>query len=134
MRNNLFNALDARVCKHGRGAAQARLPRLTPQGWEGDPASRPNRGPMRNKNSPSGSPKPQFSTSATAASAAAPLPLVSFLPILEGLGLLAGHALLPAATFVAPPEGAPPGFAVSGRVTGAGYAVDPRCDGPPDRN
>lgn len=33
---------------------------------------------------------------------------------------LAGHAILPAATFVAPPEGAPPGFAVSGRFTGAG--------------
>jgi hypothetical protein len=31
---------------------------------------------------------------------------------------LAGHAILPAATFVAPPEGAPPGFAVSGRFTG----------------
>jgi hypothetical protein len=31
---------------------------------------------------------------------------------------LAGHAVLPAATFVAPPEGAPPGFAVSGRFTG----------------
>jgi hypothetical protein len=35
---------------------------------------------------------------------------------------LAGHAMLPAATFVAPPEGAPPGFAVSGRFTGAGNA------------
>jgi hypothetical protein len=35
---------------------------------------------------------------------------------------LAGHAILPAATFVAPPEGAPPGFAVSGRFTGAGNA------------
>jgi hypothetical protein len=33
---------------------------------------------------------------------------------------LAGHAILPAATFVAPPEGAPPGFATSGRFTGAG--------------
>ncbi|MFZ4407631.1 MAG: esterase-like activity of phytase family protein [Paracraurococcus sp.] len=33
---------------------------------------------------------------------------------------LAGHALLPAATFVAPPEGAPPGFALSGRFTGPG--------------
>ncbi|MBR0683420.1 esterase-like activity of phytase family protein [Roseomonas eburnea] len=33
---------------------------------------------------------------------------------------LAGHAILPAATFVAPPEGAPPGFAVSGRFTGPG--------------
>ena len=33
---------------------------------------------------------------------------------------LAGHAILPAATFIAPPEGAPPGFAVSGRFTGAG--------------
>ena len=33
---------------------------------------------------------------------------------------LAGHAILPAATFVAPPEGAPPGFAISGRFTGAG--------------
>jgi hypothetical protein len=35
---------------------------------------------------------------------------------------LAGHAILPAATFIAPPEGAPPGFAVSGRFTGAGNA------------
>lgn len=33
---------------------------------------------------------------------------------------LAGHAILPAATFVAPPDGAPPGFAVSGRFTGPG--------------
>ena len=33
---------------------------------------------------------------------------------------LAGHAILPAATFVAPPADAPPGFAVSGRYTGAG--------------
>jgi hypothetical protein len=33
---------------------------------------------------------------------------------------LAGHAILPAATFVAPPQGAPPGFAVSGRFTGPG--------------
>lgn len=33
---------------------------------------------------------------------------------------LAGHAILLAATFVAPPQGAPPGFAVSGRFTGAG--------------
>jgi hypothetical protein len=33
---------------------------------------------------------------------------------------LAGHAILPAATFVAPPEGAPPGFATSGRFTGPG--------------
>ena len=33
---------------------------------------------------------------------------------------LAGHAILPAATFVAPPAGAPPGFAISGRFTGAG--------------
>lgn len=32
---------------------------------------------------------------------------------------LAGHAVLPAATFVPPPEGAPPGFALSGRFTGA---------------
>jgi len=32
--------------------------------------------------------------------------------------MLAGHAILPAATFIAPPEGAPPGFAVSGRFTG----------------
>ena len=35
---------------------------------------------------------------------------------------LAGHAILPAATFIAPPEGAPPGFAVSGRFTGPGNA------------
>jgi hypothetical protein len=35
---------------------------------------------------------------------------------------LAGHAILPAATFIAPPEGAPPGFAVSGRFTGASNA------------
>ena len=35
---------------------------------------------------------------------------------------LAGHAILPAATFVAPPEGAPAGFAISGRFTGAGNA------------
>lgn len=33
---------------------------------------------------------------------------------------LAGHAILPAATFTAPPEDAPRGFAVSGRFTGAG--------------
>ena len=33
---------------------------------------------------------------------------------------LAGHAILPAASFVAPPEGAPPGFATSGRFTGPG--------------
>jgi hypothetical protein len=33
---------------------------------------------------------------------------------------LAGHAILPGATFVAPPEGAPPGFAISGRFTGPG--------------
>ena len=33
---------------------------------------------------------------------------------------LTGHAILPAATFVAPPEGAPPGLAVSGRFTGPG--------------
>ncbi|TCH98667.1 hypothetical protein EJV46_08825 [Roseococcus sp. SYP-B2431] len=32
---------------------------------------------------------------------------------------LAGHAILPAATFVPPPEGAPPGFSVSGRFAGA---------------
>jgi hypothetical protein len=31
---------------------------------------------------------------------------------------LAGHALLPAATFMQPPQGAPPGFALSGRFTG----------------
>jgi hypothetical protein len=31
---------------------------------------------------------------------------------------LAGHAILPAASFVAPPGDAPPGFAVSGRFTG----------------
>ncbi|TCZ59684.1 esterase-like activity of phytase family protein [Roseicella aquatilis] len=35
---------------------------------------------------------------------------------------LAGHAILPAATFVPPPEGAPPGFARSGRFTGPGNA------------
>ncbi|MEO3473275.1 esterase-like activity of phytase family protein [Roseomonas sp. CAU 1739] len=33
---------------------------------------------------------------------------------------LTGHAILPAATFTAPPEGVPPGLAVSGRYTGAG--------------
>jgi hypothetical protein len=33
---------------------------------------------------------------------------------------LAGHAILPAASFVAPPQGAPPGFAVSGRFAGPG--------------
>lgn len=33
---------------------------------------------------------------------------------------LAGHAVLPAATYMAPPEDAPPGFAVSGRFTGPG--------------
>ncbi len=33
---------------------------------------------------------------------------------------LAGHAILPAATFIAPPAGALPGFAVSGRYTGPG--------------
>jgi hypothetical protein len=33
---------------------------------------------------------------------------------------LAGHAILPAASFVAPPAGAPPGFATSGRFTGPG--------------
>ena len=34
--------------------------------------------------------------------------------------LVAGHAMLPAATFVAPPANAPPGFATSGRFTGPG--------------
>lgn len=33
---------------------------------------------------------------------------------------LAGHAVLPAATFTPPPEDAPPGLAVSGRFTGPG--------------
>lgn len=33
---------------------------------------------------------------------------------------LVGHAVLPAASFVAPPEGAPPGFALSGRFAGPG--------------
>src|SRR4051812_7079616 len=33
---------------------------------------------------------------------------------------LAGHAILPATSFVPPPESAPPGFARSGRFTGAG--------------
>ena len=33
---------------------------------------------------------------------------------------VAGHAVLPAATFIAPPPGAPPGFATSGRFTGPG--------------
>jgi hypothetical protein len=33
---------------------------------------------------------------------------------------LAGHAILPAETFVAPPADAPPGFAVSGRFAGPG--------------
>lgn len=33
---------------------------------------------------------------------------------------LAGHAILPAATFIAPPADAPPGFAMSGRYTAAG--------------
>ena len=33
---------------------------------------------------------------------------------------VAGHAVLPAATFVAPPADAPPGFATSGRFTGPG--------------
>jgi len=33
---------------------------------------------------------------------------------------VAGHAILPAATFVAPPADAPPGFATSGRFTGPG--------------
>ena len=33
---------------------------------------------------------------------------------------LAGHAILPAASFTPPPEGAPPGFAISGRFTGPG--------------
>jgi hypothetical protein len=32
---------------------------------------------------------------------------------------LVGHAILPAASFVAPPEGAPPGFSISGRFTSA---------------
>lgn len=35
---------------------------------------------------------------------------------------LAGHAILPAATFTPPPQDAPPGFAVSGRFTGPGNA------------
>ncbi|MBK1657056.1 esterase-like activity of phytase family protein [Paracraurococcus ruber] len=34
--------------------------------------------------------------------------------------VLAGHAILPAASFVPPPADAPPGFAVSGRFTGPG--------------
>jgi hypothetical protein len=33
---------------------------------------------------------------------------------------LVGHAILPAATFIAPPQGTPPGFATSGRFTGPG--------------
>jgi hypothetical protein len=33
---------------------------------------------------------------------------------------LAGHAILPAASFVQPPEGAPPGFAISGKFAGPG--------------
>ena len=33
---------------------------------------------------------------------------------------VAGHAVLPAATFIAPPADAPPGFATSGRFTGPG--------------
>ena len=33
---------------------------------------------------------------------------------------LAGHAVLPAASFVPPPPGAPPGFVTSGRFTGPG--------------
>lgn len=33
---------------------------------------------------------------------------------------LAGHAILPAATFTAPPQGAPPGFALSGRFAAPG--------------
>ncbi len=34
--------------------------------------------------------------------------------------VLAGHAILPAATFLPPPQGAPPGFALSGRFAGPG--------------
>jgi hypothetical protein len=34
--------------------------------------------------------------------------------------VLVGHAVLPAASFVAPPQGAPPGFALSGRFAGPG--------------
>lgn len=45
--------------------------------------------------------------------------------------VLAGHAVLPAATFVAPPEGAPPGLAVSGRFTGAGNARNERVGSAP---
>ena len=44
---------------------------------------------------------------------------------------LAGHAVLPAATFTSPPEDAPPGFATSGRVTGAGNLRNERVGSAP---
>ena len=44
---------------------------------------------------------------------------------------LAGQAILPAATFVAPPQGAPPGFAVSGRFTGPGNVRNERVGSQP---
>jgi hypothetical protein len=45
----------------------------------------------------------------------------------------AGHAILPAASFVAPPAGALPGFATSGRFTGPGnLRVEPRGSMPAD--
>jgi hypothetical protein len=47
---------------------------------------------------------------------------------------LAGHAILPAATFVSPPEGAPPGFAVSGRFTGPGNARNEQPGSRPGSN
>ena len=44
---------------------------------------------------------------------------------------LAGHAVLPAATFTPPPEDAPPGFATSGRFTGAGNLRNERVGSAP---
>jgi hypothetical protein len=42
---------------------------------------------------------------------------------------IAGHAILPAATFVPPPEGAPPGFALSGNRAPARRSRRRRAEG-----
>ena len=75
---------------------------------------------------------PAVALSLVALAALAPVPLAAQAPAVPAgvpaaapaerrfEAVLAGHAILPAATFVAPPEGAPPGLAVSGRFTGPG--------------
>jgi hypothetical protein len=57
---------------------------------------------------------------AAAAALAGAVPLASAGADQRFEATLAGHAILPAASFVAPPQGAPPGFALSGRFAGPG--------------